>query len=151
MTMSLGPSLYRGFSVCLWLALQLYPELIFFLIKSYISVHLKKTSVRSESFDRFIKNCSKSPSLSADPLLLQIFKQNANPGPLASLYLTSTRPCVWRPCIPVPLVPASHTWCPRIPRLASPSPKSPNTRPDVPVPLFPSHFYTQPTRFYFLQ
>ena len=35
-------------------------------------------------------------------------------------------------------------WRPRDPRLASPSPKSPHTRPDVPVPLSPSHFYTQP-------
>ena len=45
------------------------------------------------------------------------------------------RPCVWRPPVPVPHVPASHTWCPQVPRLASPSPKSPHTRPDVPVPL----------------
>ena len=49
------------------------------------------------------------------------------------------RPCIWRP-----RVPASHTWCPQVPRLASPSPKSPHTRPDVPVPLSLSHFYTQP-------
>ena len=74
-------------------------ELVFCL-NPIISVDLKKTSIKSESFDRFIKNCSKSPSLSADPLLLQIFKQNAsqvqnaNPGPLASRYLTSPRPCV---------------------------------------------------------
>ena len=54
------------------------------------------------------------------------------------------RPCIWRPRVPVPHVPASHTWCPQVPRLASPSPKSPHTRPDVPVPLSPSHFYTQP-------
>ena len=54
------------------------------------------------------------------------------------------RPCFWRPRVPVPRVPASHTWCPQVPRLASPSPKSPHTRPDLPVPLSPSHFYTQP-------
>ena len=54
------------------------------------------------------------------------------------------RPCILRPCVPVPHVPASHTWCPQVPRLASPSPKSPHTRPDVPVPLSPSHFFTQP-------
>ena len=45
------------------------------------------------------------------------------------------RPCFWRPRVPVPHVLASHTWCPQVPRLASPSPKSPHTRPDVPVPL----------------
>ena len=56
----------------------------------------------------------------------------------------SLRPFIWRPRVPVPNVPASHTWCPQVPRLASPSPKSPHTRPDVPVPLSPSHFYTQP-------
>ena len=50
----------------------------------------------------------------------------------ASLYLTSPRP---RPRVPVPHVPTSHTWCPQVPRLASPSSKSPHTRPDVPVPL----------------
>ena len=54
------------------------------------------------------------------------------------------RPCIWRPRVPVPHVPASHTWCPQVPRLASLSPKSPHTRPDVPVPLSPSQFYTQP-------
>ena len=48
----------------------------------------------------------------------------------------SLRPFIWRPRVPVPHVPASHTWCPQVPRLASPSPKSPHTRPDVPVPLF---------------
>ena len=53
-------------------------------------------------------------------------------------------PCIWRPLIPVPHIPASHAWCPQVPRLTSPSPKSPHTRPDVPVPLSPSHFYTQP-------
>ena len=45
------------------------------------------------------------------------------------------RPCIWRPRVPVPHVPASHTWCPQVPRLASPSLKSSHTRPDVPVPL----------------
>ena len=55
------------------------------------------------------------------------------------------RPCIWRPHVPVPHVLASHTWCPQVPRLAFPSPKSPHTRPDVPVPLSPSHFYTQPS------
>ena len=54
------------------------------------------------------------------------------------------RPCIWCPRFPVPHVPASHTWCPQVPRLASPSPRSPHTRPDVPVPWSPSHFYTQP-------
>ena len=54
------------------------------------------------------------------------------------------RPCIWRPRVPVRHVPTSHTWCPQVSRLASPSPKSPHTRPDVPVPLSPSHFYTQP-------
>ena len=45
------------------------------------------------------------------------------------------RPCIWRPRVPVPNVPASHTWCPQVPRLASASPKSSHARPDVPVPL----------------
>ena len=45
------------------------------------------------------------------------------------------RPCIWRPRVPVPNVPASHTWCPQVPCLASPSPKSSHGRPDVPVPL----------------
>ena len=54
------------------------------------------------------------------------------------------RPCIWRPRVPVPHVPASHTWCPQVPRLASLSPKSPHPRPYVPVPLSPFHFYTQP-------
>ena len=55
-------------------------------------------------------------------------------------------PCIWRPHVPVSHVPASHTWCPQVPRLTSPSPKSPQTRPYVPVPLSPSHFYTQPIK-----
>ena len=54
------------------------------------------------------------------------------------------RPGFWRPRVPVPHVPASHTWCPQVPRLASPSPKSPFTSPAVPVPLSASHFYTRP-------
>ena len=52
------------------------------------------------------------------------------------------RPCIWRPRVPVPRVPTSHTWCPQVPRLASPSPKSQVPthasrcpRPLVPVPL----------------
>ena len=53
-------------------------------------------------------------------------------------------PCIWRPRVPVAYVPASHAWCSQVPRFASPSPKSPNMRPDVPVPLSPSHFYTKP-------
>ena len=60
------------------------------------------------------------------------------------------RPCIWRPRVPVPHVPPSHTWCPQVPRLASLSPKSPHTRPDVPVPLSPStpsHFYTRPLNY----
>ena len=50
------------------------------------------------------------------------------------------------PCVPVFDIPASHTWCPKVPSLASPSPESPHTRPHVPVPLSPSHFYTQPNQ-----
>ena len=51
--------------------------------------------------------------------------------------------------IPLPLRPC--IWRPRVPYLMSSSPssrvpKSPHTRPDVPVPLSPSHFYTQPSR-----
>ena len=39
------------------------------------------------------------------------------------------RPCIWRPRVPVPhfpvpYFPTSHTWCPQVPCLASPSPKS---------------------------
>ena len=45
------------------------------------------------------------------------------------------RSCIWRPRVPVPHVPASQTWCRQVPRLASPSPKSPHARRDVPVPL----------------
>ena len=59
---------------------------------------------------------------------------HSHPASPASLYLTSPRP---RPI-------RSH-----VPYLMSSSPssrvqKSPHTRPDVPVPLSPSHFYTQP-------
>ena len=56
-------------------------------------------------------------------------------------------PSILRPRVSVPHIPASHTWCPQVLRLASPSPKSPHRSPDVPVPLFPSHFYTQPARY----
>ena len=35
------------------------------------------------------------------------------------------RPRIWRSRVPVRHVPTSHTWCPQVPRLASPSPKSP--------------------------
>ena len=59
----------------------------------------------------------------------------------ASLYLTSPRPRPTGPHVPYLMssspssrVPTSHTWCA----------KSPHTPPDVPVPLSPSHFYTQP-------
>ena len=60
------------------------------------------------------------------------------------------RPCIWRPRVPVPHVPASprpildvlKSLVLHLPRLASP--KSSHTRPDVPVPLSLSHFYTQP-------
>jgi len=57
-------------------------------------------------------------------------------------------PCIWRPRVPIPHFPMSHTWCPQLPRLASPIPNSLQTRPDVPVPLSPSHFYTQPLAGY---
>ena len=42
------------------------------------------------------------------------------------------RPCIWRPRVPVPHVPASHTWCPQsqVPTHASRCP-----HPLVPVPL----------------
>ena len=54
--------------------------------------------------------------------------------------LCPLRPCVWRLRVPVPHVPASHTWCPQVPRLASLSHKSlthasRSLRPLVPVPL----------------
>ena len=53
----------------------------------------------------------------------------------ASLYLTTPRP---RPTLPhVPYLMSSSP--------SSRVPKSPHTRPDVPVPLSPSHFYTQPS------
>ena len=58
---------------------------------------------------------------------------HSHPASPASLYLTSPRPHV-------PYLMS------QVPRLASPSPKSPHTRPDVPVPLSPSHFYTQPSK-----
>ena len=55
------------------------------------------------------------------------------------------------PCVLVFEVPRPRPTRPRVPyltsqvpSLASLSPKSPHTRPHVPVPLSPSHFYTQP-------
>ena len=66
---------------------------------------------------------------------------HSHPASPTSLYLTSPRPRPTRPRVPYLMssspssrVPASHTWCA----------KSPHTRADVPVPLSPSHFYTQP-------
>ena len=58
----------------------------------------------------------------------------SHPASPTSLYLTSPRPRPTRP---------------RVLYLMSPSPssrvpESPHTRPDVPVPLSPSHYYTQP-------
>ena len=50
-----------------------------------------------------------------------------------------------RPRVPVPHVPTSHTWWPQVPSLEPLSPKSPRTRPNVPVPLSLSRFYTQPS------
>ena len=56
--------------------------------------------------------------------------------------------CIWRPRVPVPHFPASHTWCPQVPSLASPSPKSQvpthASRCPRPLNLVPVHFYTQP-------
>ena len=46
------------------------------------------------------------------------------------------RPCFWRLRIPYLMS--------QDPSLASPSPESPHTCPHIPVPLSPSHFYTQP-------
>ena len=51
----------------------------------------------------------------------------SHPASPTSLYLMSL--------CPHSHVPASHTWCPQVSRLTSPSPKSPHMRPDVPVPL----------------
>ena len=59
----------------------------------------------------------------------------------ASLYLTSPRPC---PSSQVPLSRPSSLKS-LVSRPQSQSPKSPHARPDVPVPLSPSHFYTQPS------
>ena len=54
-------------------------------------------------------------------------------------------PCIWCPCVPIPTSPRPIlSWCPQVSRLTSPSPKSPHMHPDVPIPLSPSHFYTQP-------
>ena len=58
----------------------------------------------------------------------------SHPTSPVSQFLTSPRPHPTRPRVPY-LISSS---------LASPSPKSPHTRPDVPVPLSHSHFYTQP-------
>ena len=63
--------------------------------------------------------------------------------PTFAIIIHIPRPCIWRPHVPVPHVLTSHSWCPQVPRLAFPSPKYPHTRPDVPVPLSPPHFYTQ--------
>ena len=59
---------------------------------------------------------------------------HSHPASPASLYLTSPRPRPTRPRVPY-LMSSSPS---------SRVPKSPHTRPDVPVPLSPSHFYTQP-------
>ena len=56
----------------------------------------------------------------------------------ASLYFTSP--------IPVPHVPASHSWCPQVPRLASPIPKSPHMHPNDPIPLFRLTFIHSPQK-----
>ena len=64
--------------------------------------------------------------------------------PTFAIIIHIPRPCIRRPRFPVPHVPAPHTRCPQVPRLTSPSPKSPHTRLDVPVPLSQSHFFTQP-------
>ena len=63
------------------------------------------------------------------------------PRPPASLYLTSPRR---RPSSQVPLSRPSSLKS-LVSRPQVPSPKSPHARSDVPVPLSPSHFYTQPS------
>ena len=60
--------------------------------------------------------------------------------PTFAIIIHTPRPCVWRPGVRVPHVPTYHTWCPQVPRLASLSPKSPQTSPDVPVPLLYTAF-----------
>ena len=54
----------------------------------------------------------------------------------ASLYFTSP--------ISVPHVPASHSWCPQVPRLASPILKSPHMHPNAPIPLSRLNFIHSP-------
>ena len=51
--------------------------------------------------------------------------------PTFAIIIHIPRPCIWRPRVPVPYFLTSHTWCPQVPRLASPSP---HTR----VPMSPS-------------
>ena len=70
----------------------------------------------------------------------------SHPASPASMYLTSPRP---RPTLPRPILPhvpylMSSSPLSRVPKSQVLSPKSPHTRPDAPVPFFPSHFYTQP-------
>ena len=70
----------------------------------------------------------------------------SHPASPASMYLTSPRP---RPTLPRPILPhvpylMSSSPLSRVPKSQVLSPKSPHTRPDAPVPLSPSHFYTQP-------
>ena len=56
----------------------------------------------------------------------------------ASLYFTSP--------IPVPHVPVSHSWCPQVPRLASPILKSPHMHPNDPIPLSHLTFIHSPQK-----
>ena len=70
----------------------------------------------------------------------------SHPASPASMYLTSPRP---RPTLPRPILPhvpylMSSSPLSRVPKSQVLSPKAPHTRPDAPVPLSPSHFYTQP-------
>ena len=70
----------------------------------------------------------------------------SHPASPASMYLTSPRP---RPTLPRPILPhvpylMSSSPLSRVSKSQVLSPKSPHTRPDAPVPLSPSHFYTQP-------
>ena len=51
--------------------------------------------------------------------------------PTFAIIIHIPRPCIWRPHVLVRHVLTSHTWCPQVPRLASPSP---HTR----VPMSPS-------------
>ena len=73
-------------------------------------------------------NTFKIPSLSHYGSCQNIFTRKVTDIHIpASLYLTS--------CVPVPHVSGFHTWCPQVPCLGSPSPKSPHTHPNVPVPV----------------